>query len=239
MQLKIKIYLQEPLSLPVAYKHILQSIFFSLMGDDNGQTDLHDGGYVYQGRKYKMFTFGPIKGDYRYAKGIITFENEIEIEFRSWDPNIIYRMANAIDTRGICFGDRVLFDIEYEILDYHITQDCITVVQDSPICVYKTDEKKHTYFFRPWDEEFEAAIQQNFKRKYNAAMVQEANGDVNLRVINADEKDKQVTKYKNFIIQAYGGTYQLTGNPEYLDFLYQTGIGAKNAQGFGMFQVIR
>ena len=33
------------------------------------------------------------------------------------------------------------------------------------------------------------------------------------------------------------GEYELIGEPKYLDFLYQTGLGSKNAQGFGMFEV--
>ena len=49
---------------------------------------------------------------------------------------------------------------------------------------------------------------------------------------------KLVTRYKGILITAWYGTYQLTGERKYLDFLYQTGLGAKNAQGFGMFEIL-
>ena len=51
------------------------------------------------------------------------------------------------------------------------------------------------------------------------------------------EKDKYLTKYKGFFINGWKGIYQLSGERKYLDFLYQTGLGAKNSQGFGMFDV--
>ena len=34
------------------------------------------------------------------------------------------------------------------------------------------------------------------------------------------------------------GVSCLEGFPEYLTFLYNTGLGSKNSQGFGMFEVV-
>ena len=39
-------------------------------------------------------------------------------------------------------------------------------------------------------------------------------------------------------LTAYSGTYELFGERKYLDFLYQTGLGSKNSQGFGMFEIM-
>ena len=39
-------------------------------------------------------------------------------------------------------------------------------------------------------------------------------------------------------ISGWYGEYYLVGKRKYLDFLYQTGLGSKNSQGFGMFDVI-
>ena len=50
-------------------------------------------------------------------------------------------------------------------------------------------------------------------------------------------KDKYFTKYKNFFIEAWYGLYLLEGNADYLSFLYDAGLGSKNAQGFGMFEI--
>ena len=51
-------------------------------------------------------------------------------------------------------------------------------------------------------------------------------------------RDRIVTNYKGQYITAYKGQYVLAGERKYLDFMYQAGLGAKNAQGFGMFDII-
>ena len=49
---------------------------------------------------------------------------------------------------------------------------------------------------------------------------------------------KLVTKYQGSYIEAWYGNFILSGKRKYLDFLYQTGLGSKNSQGFGMFNII-
>ena len=49
---------------------------------------------------------------------------------------------------------------------------------------------------------------------------------------------KMVIRYQGVLITAWYGTHKLSGERKYLDFLYQTGLGAKNAQGFGMFEIL-
>ena len=46
------------------------------------------------------------------------------------------------------------------------------------------------------------------------------------------------TTFKTSYITGWMGYYQMRGKPEVLDMLYQTGIGAKNSEGFGMFTVL-
>ena len=49
---------------------------------------------------------------------------------------------------------------------------------------------------------------------------------------------KMVTRYQGILIIAWYGTYRLSGECKYLDFLYQIGLGAKNAKGFGMLEIL-
>ena len=46
------------------------------------------------------------------------------------------------------------------------------------------------------------------------------------------------TQYQLFMHHNWKGIYELSGKSEYLNFLYDVGIGAKNSQGFGMFDVM-
>ena len=51
---------------------------------------------------------------------------------------------------------------------------------------------------------------------------------------------KYVTLYKNpnIYITGYNGYYIIEGNPKYIEFLYYTGLGARNSCGFGCFDIV-
>lgn len=40
------------------------------------------------------------------------------------------------------------------------------------------------------------------------------------------------------LIRAWLGTYQIHGKPELISLAYDTGLGSKNSQGFGMFEIL-
>jgi len=44
--------------------------------------------------------------------------------------------------------------------------------------------------------------------------------------------------YKNFLIKGWMGTFRLQGLKKALKLAYDAGLGSKNSQGFGMFEVI-
>ena len=48
---------------------------------------------------------------------------------------------------------------------------------------------------------------------------------------------KQLSSFKGTVIEGWYGEFLLQGNSQILDLLYQTGIGAKNPEGYGMFEV--
>ena len=76
-------------------------------------------------------------------------------------------------------------------------------------------------------------------RNYAAYKDSHIVNDISFDVIDVRTKDKYLTKYKGYIIEGYKGIYRLQGGKEELNFLYNCGIGAKNSQGFGMFEVIK
>ncbi len=237
MQLFIKISLDKPLTLPINYQHILQSVLYRLMGNAD-MTDLHDGGADYRGRKYKLFTFGPLKGKYKVQNRQITFFDEVSFEFRCVDKAVASKVAGGIVLYGISFGDNHFSDIDVKSSDISINQDEIDIRMVSPITVYSTDEERKTHYYSPSMDEFAEAIGMNFARKYEAYTGTPPQEEVTVSCVAVGEKDKRLTRYKGFIIEGYLGDYKLKGTPEALTFLYNTGLGSKNSQGFGMFERI-
>jgi CRISPR-associated endoribonuclease Cas6 len=98
-------------------------------------------------------------------------------------------------------------------------------------------EKKQTNFISPFDPIFSDKIEKNFYNKYQAYFKKEPTERVIIRPKKVTQKDKVVTKFKDIIINAWNGTYEIQAPLPYLKFLYDTGIGAKNSQGFGMFEI--
>ena len=109
----------------------------------------------------------------------------------------------------------------------------------SPMTVYSTDhENGRIYYYNPEEEEFYQRLNENFFRKYQAYYGVEPISMLEIQKEGDKIPKKFVTRYQGSYITAWYGTYELSGERKYLDFLYQTGLGSKNSQGFGMFEIL-
>ena len=101
---------------------------------------------------------------------------------------------------------------------------------------FRNKETKKTYFYSPEEAAFPEQVNDNFVRKYTACYGIPPDSGIEIETVKVRRRDKYVTKYKEFYLSGWLGEYRLTGERKYLDFLYQTGLGSRNAQGFGMFE---
>ena len=60
-----------------------------------------------------------------------------------------------------------------------------------------------------------------------------------LITLSVGQRDKCVTQIKGTWVNAWYGTYLLKGSPQAIQFLYHTGLGAKNSMGFGLFDIVK
>lgn len=233
MQLIIKAKLHTPCILPIGYHHILQSAIYSQIGGN-----LHDVDFKYNQRGYKLFVFGPIEGKYSIKNKNIVFYDELSFEVRCLFDEISLNIIQNVVNNGIRFGDNVYTEVEVKVKNYIITEDTLRINMKSPICAYVTDDYKHTIYYNPEDENFYDLVRDNFIRKYAAVTGEYPVSNIELRPVKYNERDRYFTKYKGFYIEAWKGVYELSGEPEYLNFVYDSGLGAKNSQGFGLFEVL-
>ena len=239
MQIKIQVHSDCELTLPLGHHHIQQAVVYSLMSSEMGGTPLHDTGYAYGKRQYKLFTFGPVTGEHTVQDKRITYTGDFGFELRTPDSEVIETIRANLREKGIRFGDHVYRDMEAEVDDREIAEERITVKMLSPVCVYATNPgTRHTNYFTPHQDLFCEAVVQNAMRKFTAAYGQTPEGELKFMPYKVGSRDKILTRYKSMIIEAYMGIYRLAGDPFLLTFLYNTGLGAKNSQGFGMFEVI-
>ena len=112
MQITIRIHPDTPLTLPRNYRHIQQAVVYSLISSGEERTNLHDGGYAFGKRRYKLFTFGPIQGPHSAENRTITFTNDFCFSIRAADPVLIADAADQLEKSGVRFGDHVCRDVD-------------------------------------------------------------------------------------------------------------------------------
>lgn len=229
-----------PLIMPINYNYILQSIIYEKLSFQKEIADfIHNSGFVYDKRAYKAFQFSSIKGHYKVQDHKIQFDEDITWEIRSTDKEIIELIKRRIDAEGICYKNQKYNNIEAVIYESIIPEDNIKIKMQTPICVYSTDKRSGKIkYYSPSEEEFYQLVEDNFKRKYNAFYGVEPDDGIKFQLIKYSDRDKVVTRYKSKIISGWKGIYVLSGDKKYLEFLYDVGLGTRNAQGFGMFSVI-
>ena len=240
MQLIIEHDVKGPLVLPINYLHILQSAVYASLADDREYaSQLHDMQNQSMQRSFKFFQFSMIQGKFEIKDKNIIFRNHILFEIRSISPDFINRVKCGIENNGITYQEHHFDDVKVQVRDDRICKSDVVIQMKTPICVYRTNrETKKTYYPDVNEPLFRQLVIDNFIRKYKAYTGEAPEEELSFELLKAESRDHFVTKYKEFYISGWKGEYRLKGKPEYLDFLYQVGLGGKNSQGFGMFVVL-
>lgn len=224
--------------IPVNYNYYIQSSIFSLLADEDAKFSamLHD--TAYGGKyKYKMFTFGELKGRNHFHEKKLYFEGDIQLEIRSVSDMFLQVIINsALRTRKMRIGKHDLQIKNVELFTYQITDSLIKIRSLTPIIAKEQTENNKTIYYSPQDVRFIRRVREAFESKYEACSGEKPRSSID--ILPVKEGKKVITNYKGTWINAYHGIFQLYGELEYLQFLYDVGLGAKTSQGFGMFDVI-
>ena len=238
MQINIHL-LGNQISLPIAANETVQGLIYRAISKDPTYSyDMHENGSSFDGRKYKLFTFGELNGKYEIVGNRIIYPGDVRLNIRSADAYLIQLLFDYFrQTREIRLGNNTVRAKSVLLEDTHIFADRILIRTASPITVYLTEPNGHTVYFSPDDPRFCEGIVTNARRKWASKM--ENDNGFSLRVSTMENAQylKRATRFKTTFITAWHGPLLLEGSPQVLDFLYQTGLGSKNSQGFGMFDI--
>ncbi|MGN1126014.1 MAG: CRISPR-associated endoribonuclease Cas6 [Ruminococcus sp.] len=234
MQIQIQLEPQKQLFVPFNYNYQLQSAIYRKLSEIGASDFWHDKGFG-DVNKFKAFSFGSLKGRYEVQNNKILFENNVSFEVRS--P--IFEFCDDLQRAIELFPRFRLFDTELRvtnatIFNKHINKNKVFFSTDTPITVYSGEDNGFTRYYTPDDEEFYIGICNNFENKFEAICRKPAE---KIMLRPAGEFRKVVTRYKQTWITAYRGRLEVQASPESLEFLYNTGMGGKNSQGFGFLKL--
>ncbi len=243
MQLKLTFEFNKPLALPLGHHSTLQGFIYNQLSSYPDYSDfLHNSGYSDGPHAFKLFVFSTLKGKHSISGGKIIFYDKIYLEVRSPDPAFCNVLSNALSFSDTAILNRQEIHLsEFTFTKKTVSSDSVDIKMLSPLTLsttYYEGERKKTRFLTPIDPDFNDALNRNATSKYRAAYHEDLGSEILLNTLDFNDKNKYVTKFNGIYINAWNGSFHLSGDPDVLSFLYDSGLGSRNSQGFGMFEVI-
>lgn len=226
------------IDIPVNYNYYIQSSIFTLLSDEDAEyaAMLHDTAYGGKYR-YKMFTFGELRGRSHFHDKKLYFEGDVLLEIRSVSAMFLQVLMNsALKAGSVRIWKHNLHVKKVELTACQITDSLIKIRTLTPIIAKDQTDDSKTIYYSPQDVRFIRRVREAFESKYEVYSNEKTSSSIDILPIS--EGKKIVTNYKGTWINAYHGIFQLCGEPAHLQFMYDVGLGAKTSQGFGMFEVI-
>jgi CRISPR-associated endoribonuclease Cas6 len=227
-------------SLPIHYNHLIQGWIYDSISEELAGF-LHDKGFTFGKRKFKLFTFSRLLGRFNISRGLIYFEGPVWLyistpinKFMREFANMLLRKSTIrlgrelLKAKGIAFLNGPSFSRENEIRML------------SPVTAYSTlltpEGRKKTYYYSPMEREFEEILNNNAVKKCQLVHGRVLKGHLKVIPIKVRES---IVIYKGTVIKGWMGRFKLSGPKMLMEIVYEAGLGSKNSEGFGMFEVIR
>lgn len=223
--------------LPLAYRREQQGLLYHLLSKNPSYSAfVHDQGYGVEKKWFKLFTFSALRGRYTVEGKEIFFPGSVRFEVRSPDEVLISTIFSACQPgTPVMLGDQPMNVEHCQLLPLPRLSDGMEVLART-VTVHTTDVQGHTHYYAPDEEGFLTAIETNALRKWQG-LYPDVPIEFSIKLGGGDWK-RQVTTFKGTYITAWTGRFALHGAPHVLAFLYNTGLGARNSQGFGIFDPI-
>ena len=228
--------------LPLSYNHAIQSTIFNLIS--KVFPNVHDVAPVAKKRQFRPFVFSRLNSNaYQIKNGYISFDPLINLKIASPNDQIIRVLANELlKTPHINLNGNSLTLENLKVTSPEPQSNSIVVKTLSPVTIHSTltsnEGKKKTYYYSPNESDFSSQIKANLLRKSEAIGVKIENNET--FEIKAIMKPKHRTiNYKGFIVVAWDADFKINGDKELLKLALNWGIGARNAQGFGMIEEVK
>lgn len=237
----------EKMRLPLAYNSLIQGIIYHNL-DKPLANRIHDEGTPLGKRHFRLFTFSKLLGRYRITGTRIEFSGPVRLHIGSVHEELLQSLAeHLLKNPRIQLGHSSceIRSIEVETLPKFSKP--VKVRTLSPINTYSTlttaDGRKKTYYYSPFESDWERQLPANLRRKAQALGWGEAQPagleEAHIRPVRVDKRNLRIMKYRDTVIKAWTGIYELNLPEPFFLLAYDAGLGSKNPQGFGMVEVMK
>jgi len=166
MRIKVELTSDRRVTMPVGFNSIIQAVIYSFFNEESGKW-LHEKGFKYEKRSFKLFTFSSFleKGFYDKEKKTFKFPNNISFLFSSPVDWIIEEFAvNFIKQSYLTFNGQKAFISSVNVLkNPDIDKGSITINAISPIETHSTfkkeDGKNFTHYYTPYEAGLDVVLQ--------------------------------------------------------------------------------
>ena len=222
------------LGLPLARNSILQGVFYRLLSaEPEFGSAVHDFD-TETGHSYKLFCFSDILGTPKVRDRSIFWNGPCGWFLRAVDDRLIACVTEALSREPVLhFAGNACRVTSMELRSRIFFGGSLRFRMNTPIAVYRTAEDGSRCGYLPDTPDFSALVINNLRRKYAAVTGEEPEGEITFSVLSFRERDIRRVFYRNQLITACCGDYELRAPRELLDIAYYCGLGSKNALGLG------
>ena len=251
--MRICLKLESPagsITMPVHYNHLVQAMIYRSL-DEALARWLHEEGFHYGKRRFKLFTFSRLLSRQRrmdFKGRTITFTGPVLLKVGAMETDILESLAVYL----VRFGEAQLNGQTCRFTSVEVempveAEGPVLVRALSPITIYSTlfdaAGKKKTYYYNPWEGEFSQKILENLHRKALAYYGEDEKlpplDGAYIKPVRVSKRNEAIINFKGFWIKGWTGLYELNLPEPYFTLAYNAGLGSKNSQGFGMVEVVK
>lgn len=228
--------------LPRVNLHLVQAMLYNLMSDTLADF-LHETGYQFEKRRFKLFTFSWLQGRQRMklTPDSVIFQSPVTLTISSPVHQILQDLAvGVLRKRYVRLGHNPLVCQEATIREVPITQDRALVRMLSPVTCYSTltrsDGSPYTVYHHPTERAFREQILSNLLKKFRLLHPDDPLPEPPLQFRPNGQVREQIARFRpddSRPIKGWWGTFHLSGPSELIQIALDAGLGAKNSAGWG------
>lgn len=236
-------------TLPINYQYALSSLVYRILSNSEGNfsTWLHQNGFSDDKRRFKLFTFSRLFVPRYSIEG--SFLNILS-DTIEWYVSFLPERSTLEFVQGLFkeqvfeLGDRrakIRFSVRsVEMIPSPTFKENMKFETLSPACIVRQEDDGSEKYISPDHPDAVSIVKLNLLNKYKAFYGHDfpkSDFLFDLKVLNKPrsslitikEGTPQESKIRGFMCK-----FEMTAPQELMSIMYETGLGSKNSQGFGM-----